>query len=35
MMKLFEITKKKIIKDKNGKNVAYLEVTELVLVIIL
>ena len=31
-MKLLEITESKITKDKNGKNVSHLEITELVLV---
>ena len=31
-MKLFESTKSKITKDKNGKNVSHLEITEVVLV---
>ena len=31
-MKLLESTESKITKDKNGKNVPHLEVTELVLV---
>ena len=31
-MKLLESTKSKITKDKNGKNVPYLEITEIVLV---
>ena len=31
-MKLFGSTKSKIIKDENGENVSYLEITEVVLV---
>ena len=31
-MKLLESTKSKIIKDKNGENVSYLEITEGVLI---
>ena len=31
-MKLLEITKNKIIKDENGKNVSHLEITEVILV---
>ena len=31
-MKLFGSTKNKITKDKNGENVAHLEITEVVLV---
>ena len=31
-MKLFGSTKSKITKDKNGKNVPHLEITEIVLV---
>ena len=31
-MKLLGSTKSKIIKDKNGKNVSYLEITEVVLI---
>ena len=32
IMKLFESNKSKIIKNKNGENVPYLEITEVVLV---
>ena len=31
-MKLLGSTKSKIIKDKNGENVSYLEITEVVLI---
>ena len=31
-MKLFGITKSKVTKDKNGKNVPHLDITEVVLV---
>ena len=31
-MKLFGSTKSKITKDKNGENVPYLEITEIVLI---
>ena len=31
-MKLFGSTKSKIAKDKNGENVPYLEITEIVLI---
>ena len=34
-MKLLGSTKSKITKDKNGKNVLYLEVTEVVFIVIL
>ena len=34
-MKLLGSTKTKITKDKNGKNVLYLEVTEVVFIVIL